>query len=57
LKNISKSLIESTQTGDLGKSINLTIDLIQVSEPVKDPEIVIYNIDDTRKFNHSLEAH
>ncbi|XP_066933159.1 fibrocystin-L-like [Clytia hemisphaerica] len=47
LKNISKSLIESTQTGGLGSSLNLTIDIIKVSEPVKDPQFVIYNLNDT----------
>ena len=50
LKNISTSLIESTQTGELGKSINLTIELIEVSEPIKDPEFVIYNINTTCKY-------
>ena len=49
LKNISKLLVESTQTGELGSNLNLTIDVISVSEPVKDPELVIFNINETGK--------
>ena len=47
LKNISKSLVESTQTGELGSTLNLTIDVISVSEPAKDPELVVFNINET----------
>ena len=61
LKNISKSLVESTQTGELGSTLNLTIDVINVSEPAKDPELVVFNINDTGKkefiFSFKLASH
>ena len=35
------------QTGELGSTLNLTIDVISVSEPAKDPELVVFNINET----------
>lgn len=47
LLNVSKTLVEATQTGQLNKVLEVPIELIEVTEPPLKPEEIVFNINET----------